>query len=93
MKGQGTDKIFARLRFVISRFFFIYFTVTEVKKIVRYSENFVIEIRCRVILLQIVMVRPGTHRVPVRSQWVPVKKKTSWKVKMLGSLCKQTVNL
>ena len=63
MQGQGTEKIFARMRFVISRFFFIYFTVTEVKKIVRYSENFVIEIRCRVILLQIVMVSPGTHRV------------------------------
>ena len=61
MKGQGIDKIFARMRFVIIwRFFFIYFTVTEVKKIVRCSENFVIEIRCRVILLQIIMVSPGT---------------------------------
>ena len=39
MQGQGTEKFFARMRFVISRFFFIYFTVTEVKKIVRYSEN------------------------------------------------------
>ena len=55
-KSQGTDKIFARMRFVISRFFFIYFTVTEVKKIV-------IEIRCRVILLQIIMVSPRTHLV------------------------------
>ena len=63
MKGQGTEKIFARMRFVISRFFFIYFTVTEVKKIVRYSENFVIEIRCRVMLLQIIVVSPGTHLV------------------------------
>ena len=63
MQGQETDKIFARLRFVISRFFFIYFTVTEVKKIVRYSENFVIEIRCRVMLLQIIVVSPGTHLV------------------------------
>ena len=62
-KGQGTDKIFARMRFVISRFFFIYFTVTEVKKILRYSENFVVEIRCRVILLQIIMVSPGTNLV------------------------------
>ena len=63
MKGQGTEKIFARMRFVISRFFFIYLTVTEVKKIVRYSENFVIEIRCRVILLQIIMASPGPHLV------------------------------
>ena len=63
MQGQGTDKIFARLRFVISRFFFIYFTVTEVKKIVRYSENFVIGIRCTVMLLQIIVVSPGTHLV------------------------------
>ena len=63
MKGKGTGKIFTRMRFVISRFLFIYFAVTEVKKIVRCSENFVIEIRCRVILLQIVMVSPGTHRV------------------------------
>ena len=62
-KGQGTDKIFARMRFVISRFFFIYFTVTEIKKIVPYSESFVIEIRCRVILLQIIMVSPGPHLV------------------------------
>ena len=63
MKGQETEKIFARMRFVISRFFFIYFTVTEVKKIVRYSENFVIEVRCRVMLLQIIVVSPGTHLV------------------------------
>ena len=63
MKGRETEKIFARMRFVISRLFFIYFTVTEVKKIVRYSENFVIEIRCRVILLQIIMVSPGTRLV------------------------------
>ena len=66
MKGQGTEKFFAKMRFVISRFFFIYFAVTEVKKIVRYSENFVIEIRCRVILLQIVMVSPGNHLVKNR---------------------------
>ena len=63
MQGQGTEKIFARMRFVISRFFFIYFTVTEVKKIVRYSEIFVIEIRWRVMLLQIIVVSPGTHLV------------------------------
>ena len=77
MKGMETDKIFARMSFVISRFFFIYFTVTEVKKIVRYPENFVIEIRCRGILLQIIMVSPGTHLVkmfgPLCKQTVNLK--------------------
>ena len=38
-KGQGTGKI---ILFVISRFFFIYFAVTGVKKIVRQTEDFVI---------------------------------------------------
>ena len=43
MKGQGTDKIGSLERgFVISRFFFIYFAVTGVKKIVRHTEDFVI---------------------------------------------------
>ena len=39
-KGQGTNKIFSPLQgFVISRFFFT--TITGVKKIVRYTEDFV----------------------------------------------------
>ena len=43
MKGQGTDKIGSLERgFVISRFFFIYFAVTGVKKIVRHTKDFVI---------------------------------------------------
>ena len=44
-KGQGTaGKICSLYRgFVISRFFFIYFTITGLKKIVRYTEVFVIE--------------------------------------------------
>ena len=42
-KGQGTGKICSLGRgFVISRFFFIYFAVTEIKKIVRHTEDFVI---------------------------------------------------
>ena len=40
-KGQGTGKICSLQRhFVISRFFFIHFTITAVKKIVRYTEDF-----------------------------------------------------
>ena len=40
---QGTGKICSLLRgLVISRFFFIYFTIAGVKKIVRYTEDFVI---------------------------------------------------
>ena len=44
-KGQGAvGKICSLYRgFVISRFFFIYFTITGVKKIVRYTEVFVID--------------------------------------------------
>ena len=42
-KGQGTGKVFSLEQgFVISRFFFIYFAVTGVKKIVRHTEDFVI---------------------------------------------------
>ena len=42
-KGGGTGKICSLKRvFVISRFFFICFTVTGVKKIVRYSKDFVL---------------------------------------------------
>ena len=43
-KGQGTSKIRSLLQgFVTSRFFFVlYFTITGVQKIVRYTENFVI---------------------------------------------------
>ena len=41
-KGQGTGIICLLYRgFVISRFFFIYFTITGVKKIVSYTEDFV----------------------------------------------------
>ena len=40
---QGTGKICSlQLGFVISKFFFIYFTLTGAKKIVRYAEDFVI---------------------------------------------------
>ena len=44
-KGQGTSKIRSLLQgFVTSRFFFVlYFTITGVQKIVRYTENFVIK--------------------------------------------------
>ena len=50
MKGQGTGKIGSLSRgFVISMFFFIYFTITEVNKIVRYTEDFVIIIEVRYI--------------------------------------------
>ena len=31
--------------------------------------------------------------VPVQCQWVPIKKKKTLKLKMLGPLCNQTVNL
>ena len=41
--NQGTGKICSLYRgFVIWRFFFIYFTITGVKKIVSYTEHFVI---------------------------------------------------
>ena len=48
-----------------------------------------------VILLQIVMVSPGTHLVnkswvPVQKQWVPVKETTNPQLEMLGPLCAQT---
>ena len=51
-----------------------------------------------VILLQIVMVCPGTHLVKnheslSRTNESQFKKKTSPKFKMLGPLCNQTVNL
>ena len=54
-----------------------------------------------VILLQIVMVSPGTHFVKNHESqglepWAPVKVKTTTtnpKLKMLGPLCNQTVNL
>ena len=40
---QGTGKICSlQLGFVISKFFFIFFTLTSAKKIVRYAEDFVI---------------------------------------------------
>ena len=43
-KGQGTVKICMLYRgFAVLRFFFIYFTITEVKKIVRHTEDFVIQ--------------------------------------------------
>jgi len=39
-KDQGNGKICSLFRgFVTSRFFFIYFTITEVKKVVRYTED------------------------------------------------------
>ena len=39
-KGQGTGKMCSLYRgFVISWFFFIYFAITGVKKIVRYTED------------------------------------------------------
>ena len=39
-KDRGTGKICSLFRgFVMSRFFFIYFTITEVKKVVRYIED------------------------------------------------------
>ena len=42
-KGQGTGKICSLQRgFVIFRFFSIYFAITGVKKIVCYTEDFVI---------------------------------------------------
>ena len=42
-KGQGTSNICSLQRgFVISTFVFIYFAVTGVKKIICYTENFVI---------------------------------------------------
>ena len=44
-----------------------------------------------VILLQIVMVSPGTHLV--KNHEYQLKKNTSPKLKMLGPLCNQTVNL
>ena len=37
MKGQGTD---CYQDFVISRFFFIYYSITWAKNIVRYTEDF-----------------------------------------------------
>ena len=43
-KGQGTGKLFCLPfygGFVISRFFFIHFTITGVKKIARYTEVFI----------------------------------------------------
>ena len=48
-----------------------------------------------VILLQTVMVSPGTHLVnkswvPLQNHWVPVQKTISAKLKMLGPLCDQT---
>jgi len=36
------QNLFAITRFLLSRFFFIYFTITGAKKIVRYTEDFVI---------------------------------------------------
>ena len=45
-------------------------------------------------LLQIVMVSPGTHLVKnYESQLKKKEEKTSPKLKMLGLLCNQTVNL
>ena len=45
-------------------------------------------------LLQIVMVSPGTHLVKNHeSQLKKKEEKTSPKLKMLGPLCNQTVNL
>ena len=44
MQGQGTGKICLLYQgFIIARFFFIYFTITGVKKIVHYAEDFAIE--------------------------------------------------
>ena len=41
VQSQGTGKIHLLQReFVISRFFFIYFTITKAKKIVRYTKDF-----------------------------------------------------
>ena len=42
-KGQGADKMFAERSFVKSRFFFIYFTITVARNMVRFSEEFVIK--------------------------------------------------
>ena len=44
-----------------------------------------------VILLQIVMVNPGTHLV--KNYESQLKKTTNLKLKMLGSFCHQAVNL
>ena len=42
VQSQGTGKIHLLYRdFFISRFFFIYFTITKAKKIVRYTKHFV----------------------------------------------------
>ena len=42
-KGQGADKMFAKRSFVTSRFFFIYFTITVARNMVRFTEEFVIK--------------------------------------------------
>ena len=53
--------------------------------------------RCAVILFQIVMVSPWTHLVKNHESQCrtnePPFKKTSPKLKMLGPLCNQTVDL
>ena len=50
-----------------------------------------IQTTCTVILLQIVMVSPGTHLV--KNHESQFKKTRSPKLKMLRLLCKQTINL
>ena len=54
-KGQGTGKICSLQRgFVISRYFFIYFAITAVKKIVRYTQDFVLSrFKCPLLLIVI----------------------------------------
>lgn len=83
-KSQGTGKICALSRgFVISRLFFIYFKITGVNKMARYTKDFVIRGSLHRAILKGVMTHSSVKILNISTSFVPDSYQVFYKLSSL----------